>query len=49
MHEAAVVLRAVLGFELFKLGPRQVTVQMLLLLLVLVSAVLIGSGYFKRA
>lgn len=49
MHEAAIVLRAVLGFELFKLGPRQVTVQMLLLLLVLVSAVLIGSGYFKRA
>lgn len=49
MHEAAVVLRAVLDFELFKLGPRQVTVQMLLLLLVLVSAVLIGSGYFKRA
>ncbi len=49
MHEAVIVLRAVLGFELFKLGPRQVTVQMLLLLLVLVSAVLIGSGYFKRA
>lgn len=49
MHELAVVLRAVLEFELFKLGPRHVTVQMLLLLLVLVSGVLIGSGYFKRA
>ncbi len=48
MQHLGVVLRAILGYELFKLGARQVTVQTLLLLLLLVSGVLIGSGYFKR-
>jgi len=48
MEHVWIVLRALLGFELFKLGARQVTVQTLVLLLLLVTAVLVGSGYFRR-
>lgn len=36
------------SFELFKLGARQVTVQMLVLLMLLVTAVIMASGWFKR-
>lgn len=48
MGHAIELIRMILSFELFKVGAQHVTVQMLVLLLLLVTAVIAISGSFKR-